>query len=250
MKELVTGIYFSPTGGTRCAAETVCKLLGSTQKILDFTLPIHRETVELGPEDILVAAVPVYAGRVPAVPHLLDRVQGHNTPCLAVVAYGNRHYDDALAQWAAMLTERGFQVVGAAAVVTPHVFAPTLGAGRPNEEDCQILKQWLTQVEEKLSRGECTAPQLPGEAHPEPKASVPVEKDRDWDTCMGCADCAKACPVGAMNTSTLLWDDKKCISCMSCVSHCPTGALGYNSSAIASRLTAQYAQPRAVEVFL
>ena len=58
------------------------------------------------------------------------------------------------------------------------------------------------------------------------------------------------CPTGAMDPKTLLWADNKCISCMSCVAHCPVGALGYNSSALAARLTELYSARRAVETFL
>ena len=53
-----------------------------------------------------------------------------------------------------------------------------------------------------------------------------------------------------MDLSTLLWEDSKCISCMSCVAACPTGALGYNSSMLAQKLTANFSQRREVETFL
>ena len=75
-------------------------------------------------------------------------------------------------------------------------------------------------------------------------------RDRDWDTCLGCGFCAQVCPTGAMDPKTLLWDMEKCISCMACVSRCPVGALGYNSAAIAARLTEKFSERRPVEVFL
>ena len=65
-----------------------------------------------------------------------------------------------------------------------------------------------------------------------------------------CGVCAKVCPTGAMDPKTLLWDMEKCISCMACVSRCPVGALGYNSAAIATRLTEKFSERRPVEVFL
>ena len=37
---------------------------------------------------------------------------------------------------------------------------------------------------------------------------------------------------------------------MSCVVRCPVGALGYNSSALAARLTEKFSQPRPVETFV
>ena len=91
---------------------------------------------------------------------------------------------------------------------------------------------------------------MPGNPNPPPKPAVPVKKDRDWDTCLGCAICAKACPTEAMDLKTLMWADDKCISCMSCVSACPTGALGFNSSLLAQKLTANFSARREVETFL
>ena len=66
---------------------------------------------------------------------------------------------------------------------------------------------------------------------------------------MGCAFCAYVCPTGAMDPKTLLWNDDKCISCMTCVSKCSNGALGYNSSVMASKLTAAYTQRLPIETF-
>ena len=70
--------------------------------------------------------------------------------------------------------------------------------------------------------------------------------------CNHCGDpaCTHVCPTGAMDPKTLLWDMEKCISCMACVSRCPVGALGYNSAAIATRLTEKFSERRPVEVFL
>ncbi len=44
-----------------------------------------------GPEELLVLALPVYAGQIPAVPGLLDGLKGDNTPCILLATYGNRH---------------------------------------------------------------------------------------------------------------------------------------------------------------
>ena len=214
------GAYFSPTGGTKRALEAVCGLLGGESEYLPLTGPDKKEKT-FGPEELLVLALPVYAGQIPAVPGLLDGLKGDNTPCILLATYGNRHYDNALAQMKRLMEARGFRCVGAAAVITPHIFAPTLGVGRPDGEDLEVLARFAQGV-----------------------------KDRDWDTCLGCGFCAQVCPTGAMDPKTLLWDMEKCISCMACVSRCPVGALGYNSAAIATRLTEKFSERRPVEVFL
>ena len=245
----VTGAYFSPTGGTKRALEAVCSLFEGEAELLELTGPNKKEK-QFTPEDLLVLALPVYAGQHPAVPGLLDGLKGDNTPCVILATYGNRHYDDALAQMKREMGERGFRCVGAAAVITPHIFAPTLGVGRPDEADCAALEVFARKVLEKLSQPEWAEAEVPGNPSPAPKPAVPVKKDRDWDICLGCGFCAQVCPTGAMDPKTLLWADDKCISCMSCVAHCPVGALGYNSSALAARLTELYSARRAVETFL
>ena len=245
----VTGAYFSPTGGTKRALEALCGLFSGEADLVELTGP-KKESRSLGPEDLLVLALPVYAGQIPAVPGLLDGLNGENTPCVLMATYGNRHYDNALAQMKRLMEAWGFRCVGAAAVITPHIFAPTLGVGRPDEEDLEILARFAQGVKDKLASGAADSVAVPGDPEPPAHPAVPVKKDRDWDTCLGCGFCAKVCPTGAMDPKTLLWDVEKCISCMACVSRCPVGALGYNSAAIASRLTEKFSERRPVEGFL
>ena len=249
MNRKITAAFFSPTGGTKRAVEKLCACWGGEVNWVQLGTkePVQ---INLGADELLVLGLPVYAGVIPQVPGLLDGLKGENTPCVLAAAYGNRNYDDALAQMKRLMEERGFLCVGAAAVVTPHIFAPTLGAGRPDEEDRAVLADFARQVEQKLAAGDWMPAQVPGNPTPKEKRPIPVQKDRDWDICLGCGFCAQVCPTGAMDPSSLLWDDQKCISCMACVSHCPVGALGYNSSVLASRLTEKFSQRRPVEIFL
>ncbi len=243
----IIGAYFSPSGGTKRATELLCGLFGDYE-----TLDLggrERAARHFGQDELLVLGLPVYAGQIPAVPGLLDGLSGENTPCVLAATYGNRHYDDALAQMKDLMGKRGFRCVAAAAVITPHIFAPSLGMGRPDEADEAVLKDLVRKVQEKLAEENWVEAAVPGNPSPAPKKAIPVPKDRDWDTCLGCAICAKACPTGAMDLSSLLWEDSKCISCMACVSACPTGALGFNNSMLAEKLTANFSARREIEIF-
>lgn len=244
----IIGAYFSPSGGTKRATQLLCGLFGDYE-----TLDLggrERAKRQFEKDELLVLALPVYAGQIPAVPGLLDGLSGDGTPCVLLATYGNRHYDDALAQMKQQMGEKGFSCVAAAAVITPHIFAPSLGMGRPDEEDEAVLKQLAQAVQEKLEAGNWTEPAVPGDPNPAPRKAVPVPKDRDWDTCLGCAICAKACPTGAMDLSSLLWEESKCISCMACVSACPTGALGFSAAQLAEKLTANFTARRPIELFV
>lgn len=242
------GAYFSPSGGTKRA----CELVGGLFDAKEYVDLGGRERAQrhFSKDELLVLALPVYAGQMPAVPGLLDGLKGENTPCVILATYGNRHYDDTLAQVKRILGEQGFRCAGAATVITPHIFAPSLGMGRPDGEDETVLARFAQAVKDKLAQEGWTEAAVPGNPSPAAKKAVPVPKDRDWDTCLGCAICAKACPTGAMDLKTLLWADDKCISCMACVSACPTGALGFSAAQLAEKLTANFTDRREIETFL
>lgn len=163
------GAYFSPTGGTKRALEAVCGLLGGESESFPLTGPDKKEKT-FGPEELLVLALPVYAGQIPAVPGLLDGLKGDNTPCVLLATYGNRHYDNALAQMKRLMEARGFRCVGAAAVVTPHIFAPDPGGGTPGT--ARTWRSWAAfaqDVKDRLASGaggQRGAARRPGAARP------------------------------------------------------------------------------------
>lgn len=248
MKYHITGAYFSPTGGTKRAIETLCSFWEGEKTFLE--LGGKRREVTLGSEDLLVLALPVYADTIPAVPGLLDGLHGTDTPCVVVATYGNCKYGHALAQTKKLMGERGFRCVAGIAVITPHVFAPVLGSERPDREDREELASFAARVEEKLAQADWQEAELPGDPDPVIRRIPALEKVRDMDICMECGHCARVCPTGAMNTMTLVWDNDKCISCMTCVARCPNGALSFHNADIANRLTAAYSERQPISAFL
>ena len=90
--------HFSPTGGTRKAAEIIGRALDPQATEIDLSSPKSVATpLDLSHDEVLLVAVPVYGGRVPAITlERLKRITGHDTPAIPVVVYGNRDYDDAL----------------------------------------------------------------------------------------------------------------------------------------------------------
>lgn len=72
------GAYFSPSGGTKRACELVGGLFDATEYVdLGGRTRAQRN---FSKDELLVLAVPVYAGQMPAVPGLLDGLKGENTP--------------------------------------------------------------------------------------------------------------------------------------------------------------------------
>lgn len=250
MKISTTAVFFSPTGGTRRALECFLDRWDPGAVRVDATCPpAGQKPVRLGAGDVLVLAFPVYAGRVPAVSGLFENLRGAHTPCVLLACYGNRHYDDALAQLAHQLQGQGFVCVGAAACVTPHVFAPTLGAGRPDATDREALGRLADTLRARLEADEAGPVTLPGDPQPPAKPAKPVPKTRDEARCTRCGTCVRACPTGAMGPDGTV-DPDACIHCMHCVALCPAGALHCDVSALNAYLTEHFSARREVELFL
>ena len=218
-------IVFSPTGGTRRVSEILCKGMDKESimtdlciQAADIQLPLIHE------DDLAVIAMPVFAGRVPALAvERLQKVKPHGAKCVVVAVFGNRAYDDALLEMQDMATEIGFRVIAAVAAVAEHSIIRKYGKDRPDADDEQTLRHFGADIINKAERNDCTMQQVPGN-HPYKKTGkVPHPKGRHG--CNRCGVCAKQCPADAIPLSDpKTVDTTKCISCMKCVSVCPTGS--------------------------
>ena len=84
---------FSPTGGCSNIATAIAG--ARMGKRIDLSAPV--EPLEVPGWVPLLAVVPVYGGRVPAIAiQRLRALKGQGGPAIAVVVYGNRAYEDAL----------------------------------------------------------------------------------------------------------------------------------------------------------
>ena len=124
MHRCTTALYFSPTGGTRTYVRAVAAAMPHMGGEVDLTRPEERRKVHMfGADDVVVLGVPVYYGRVPEVPGLLDGLQGEETPAVLLAVYGNRLIDDALAELSDLCAARGFRPLAAGAVCSAsHIF--------------------------------------------------------------------------------------------------------------------------------
>ena len=129
--------YFSATYTTRTVVREIAARMGGNIVEHDITGPGGNVgPVALGEGDVMVAGVPVYAGRVPqAAAERLRRFSGNGVPAIAACVYGNRDYDDALLELADLLASGGFKVVGAGAFIGRHSIFTNVAAGRPDEAD-------------------------------------------------------------------------------------------------------------------
>ncbi len=213
--------HFSPTGGTKKIADAIAA--GFHTPVVEMDLTRADATATLGENDVLMAVLPVYAGRVPQISlERLSALEANGQKAVAVVVYGNREYDDALLETKNALEANGFQVIAAAAFIAEHSIVRSIAAGRPDAEDQALCRQFAADVMAKLENP--TPVNVPGNdpyVELKPSAFHPAADE----TCVKCGVCAEQCPVGAipMDEPSETKNDV-CINCMRCVQVCPVSS--------------------------
>lgn len=219
-------ITFSPTGGTQRAADCLAEAVGQST-LIDLMTPAGAFSIPvLTADDLCIVSVPSFAGRIPpTATERIRRFKGNGAKAVAVVAYGNRAYDDTLLELKNVLEELDFQVIAAIGAVAEHSILHQFAAGRPDAEDLAELTVFGGKIKNLLSAGSFSKSlTVPGneEYRPLPAGGA---KPSIREGCTGCGTCAAQCPVGAIpKDAPATTDAAACISCMRCISVCPTHA--------------------------
>ena len=183
------------------------------------------------------------------------------------MTFGNRAYDNALAELVGLMEEGGMKPVGAAAIVTRHAFSDTLGAGRPNAEDLAALDRFAAQVAEKLltQNSELLTISVPGEMHPEkyytplktnnaPAGFLKAKPSCNSVLCTCCGECLEVCPMGSIGEKDgMPTFDGVCIKCQACRRSCPTGAIAFTDPEYLSHVAMiehTFAAPKSPEFYI
>lgn len=241
-------VYFSPTGGTKKVIRKIGTAMSGKSKLpirsINVTLPEARKSaLTFSKDQILLFALPVYAGRLPNVLlPWLNTIEGNGATAVPVVVYGNRSYDDALIEWRDLLIKAGFRVIGAGAFVAEHAFSTTLGGGRPDEKDMQKAICFGEALAEKYVDGNLSPVHVPGTPYPysgyyQPRdgSGNPLDirkvTPKTAESCIDCKRCARLCPMGSLSYQDVSLLTGICIKCCACVKGCPVGAKYFDDPA-------------------
>ena len=241
---MIQAAYFSPTGTTQKIvshlAHELQRLINQDVRMTDFTLPQARQSgLDFSAGDLVILGLPVYAGRLPNL--LLPYLNSMSAPAalgVAIVLYGNRHYDNGLIELGEMMSRAGMKVIAGGAFVGEHSFSTRLAAGRPDLTDLAVADQLAEAIAQKLAAHQLSAVELPGDkdyaSYYQPKHHTgrvidirKVKPVTDLTKCIQCRVCYRVCPLGSIDWDDITQTPGICMKCGACIKRCPTGAKSF-----------------------
>ena len=268
----ICAVYFSPTGNTdklaHVLAEELAAKLSLPVEYRDITRPTDREQVfSFTGGDLVIVASPTYAGKLPnkMLPWFQSGLRGGGALAVPVVTFGNRSYDNSLAELAAVLEQGGFHTVAGGAFVGRHAFTDELAYGRPGWSDQFEAKNFAKRIADKVKNlTDIPAPvQVPGDAAApyyvpkgtdgQPAKFLKAKPKTDLSRCNGCGACARFCPMGAIDPRDVTSVPGTCIKCQACIRKCTKQAKYFDDEAFLSHvkmLEENFTEPKENEVFL
>ena len=242
MFERIFYLAFSPCGSTediaKTIAETLAKRLDIKAEKKAFTLSEDRASkIEFTEKDLVVIGAPTYAGKLPnkILPDFKEKLAGGGATAVAFTSFGNRAFDNSLAELCAVLAENGFNICGAAAVCDEHAFAH-IGKLDLAEVTDYAEKIYL-EKHSVIVPGDAAAPYyVPKQLNGEPAKFLPAKPKTDETKCTNCGLCAASCPMGSISKENVSEVSGICIKCHACVNKCPNQAKYFDDAQLASHI--------------
>ena len=273
----IHSLYFSPTGGTakyaKAMAAGAAEALACPAEVSSFTLPREREDVRhFSSDELLIIGSPTYAGKLPnkILPEFQEKLRGDHTPVLLFVSYGNRNFDNSLAELLSVLRTNGFLPLAAAAFACRHAFSDRICPERPRVEELAVARDFAARAAKALKAADpavleaaSLAFTVPGDA--EAPYYVPKGEDgapakflkakplTDLSKCLHCGVCAAHCPMGSIDVADTSNVPGICIKCQACVRGCKQGAKYFEDAAFLSHvrmLEQNFAAPEKENLYL
>ena len=241
--------YFSPNGNTKNVAIKLAKLISDNTKEIDFTSPESRtKAYRFDAADLVIFACPTYAGKLPnkIMPFIKTNFTGNGAFAVPIVTFGNRAFDNSLAELCWILSDNAFSILGAGAFVTKHAFSRVLGKGRPDYKDEKLLAQLANHVKttylykDKLANN-VTTPDSSGYFGNSSNSCSPSTHSTSDLYCLpipGEADAPYYTPLGIDGTPAVFLKAKPktnedlCDDCGICAQKCPMGSISFDDYSV------------------
>lgn len=252
----IYSLSFSPTGTSSKILHGITNGIGDIldTDIISINLTFNSiDDIALNSGDIIIAAAPVYGGKIaPIVKQRLNGIKGNDAKCIVVAVYGNRAFEKATEDFASFMSDCGFLVCGAAAFIGEHSYSTAdtpIAAGRPDSQDManamdfgkEIALKIKTNGLREVDTSTLTDESVPDESsanfrnfvigYQQQQATNPIVylPDVDFSLCDECGVCYDVCPTEAITPDRKEVDPTKCIKCCACVKNCPQGARRYST---------------------
>ena len=231
----IVEIIFSPTGGTAKVARAFAEGWEGEAKTIDLADPEKDFSIcAVDGDDQVLIALPSFGGRVPTIAtEHLSRIAGNGAACTLICVYGNRAFEDTLAEMEDTARACGFNVVAAVAAIAEHSIFPQFATGRPDAADAAQLRGFARRITEEATN----TPAIPGN-RPYKQGGRGGLVPQPTDACVDCGLCARECPAQAIDADGFAADPETCIGCMRCLRICPVNAREVNAEAVAAKAEA------------
>ena len=131
-------VFFSPSETTKKVVSQIANNFDGESVVCD--LLYFNDEKNFESDDIVIVGMPVFAGRIPkSARDRLEKLDGNDTPAIAVVNYGNAHVTDSLLELVDVLKENSFNVIAAASTISHHSIFSGVAVGRPDSSDIEKI---------------------------------------------------------------------------------------------------------------
>ncbi|MGN0465526.1 MAG: EFR1 family ferrodoxin [Lachnospiraceae bacterium] len=251
----VTIVSWSATGNTEKITNYIGKKLSQKLEVpyrsIDFTpLENRQQVMEFKKDELVVVGSPTYAGKLPnkILPDFQSKLLGEDTLAIAVITFGNRNFDNAVAELCDVLDKNKFCLIAAAAFSCRHAFSDNIAATHPTKDDLKMSEEFSKEIIKILScqidskkplqvDGEADAPYyIPKGIDGKPAKFLKAKPVTDKNLCDKCGVCARVCPMQSIDYEDVSVVSGICIKCQACIRKCPKKAKYFDDIAFLSHI--------------
>lgn len=238
--KIVSILYFSPTGNVQNNLRKIAHGMGDKVEIKEYDLTpfdARWEKYEFTSEDFVLIGMPVYMGRLPGnYVEFFRCLKADRTPAAFVVSYGNIDYGDALLELKNRCEGKGFIGIAAVAFADENPMVNQIAGSLSDTEKDNNLILFGEKIMEKAKELTSIDHIMPIEVkgnYPYKKVNEITAAPETNENCIQCGQCAKECPMYAINPSdTKEIDRYRCITCFRCIKNCHQNAKFMQNEAI------------------